>query len=234
MIALAFLSLLCNAIELDHGLDISWTVDEDTITFKPLQIYYIRKFFQGLGWMLSRDLFYTELEPQWPPPDKTWDWDMWMRLGEIRQGRECIIPDVSRTFHFGASGVNMNSYFHDKYFSKRSFNTIPDVDMIGVEAMVQEQYEGLLEYELSRGRVLLECPCNEINGTSHIYIKEKEIPHIFFIQMKHSKDFNSWLALAKCLHIWDLDARGYHHGLWRLFINETPFYIIGAPFSPYS
>lgn len=40
-----------------------------------------------------------------------WDWDMWMRHPDIRQGRECVIPDVSRTYHFGSKGVNMNSYF---------------------------------------------------------------------------------------------------------------------------
>ena len=34
---------------------------------------------------------------------------MWMRLPEIRRGRECLIPDVSRTYHFGSSGLNMNT-----------------------------------------------------------------------------------------------------------------------------
>lgn len=37
---------------------------------------------------------------------------MWMRAHEQRRGRECIVPDVSRTFHFGAQGVNMNYFFH--------------------------------------------------------------------------------------------------------------------------
>lgn len=55
--------------------------------------------------------------------EQMWDWDMWMRLPDIRKGRECVIPDVSRTYHFGASGLNMNSYFQDVYFKKRSFNT---------------------------------------------------------------------------------------------------------------
>lgn len=41
-----------------------------------------------------------------------WDWDMWMRMPEQRQGRECIIPDVSRSYHFGIVGLNMNGYFH--------------------------------------------------------------------------------------------------------------------------
>ena len=68
--------------------------------------------------LLKRQLFKEELEPKWPSPDKLWDWDMWMRLDVIRKGRECIIPDVSRTYHFGASGLNMNPYFQvcvDKY-----------------------------------------------------------------------------------------------------------------------
>lgn len=41
-----------------------------------------------------------------------WDWDMWMRMPEQRRGRECIIPDVSRSYHFGIVGLNMNGYFH--------------------------------------------------------------------------------------------------------------------------
>ena len=182
----------------------------------------------GLGWMLSRKLFEVELEPEWPTPDKAWDWDMWMRLSEIRKGRECIIPDVPRTFHFGSSGVNMNSYFHDVYFSKHSFNTLPDVELVGVDSLVRDEYESLLRYELERAVAVDYSPCHGMykeNGTN---------PRVLFIEMKHSKDFTSWLALAKCLHIWDLDARGFHRGLWRLNINQTPFFIVGAPFSPYS
>lgn len=79
----------------------------------------------GLGWMLRRKLYKEELESRWPTPDKQWDWDMWIRLPEVRRGRECIVPDVSRTFHFGSSGLNMNSYFQDIYFKKHAFNMDP-------------------------------------------------------------------------------------------------------------
>lgn len=37
---------------------------------------------------------------------------MWMRMPEQRKDRECIIPDVSRSYHFGIIGLNMNGYFH--------------------------------------------------------------------------------------------------------------------------
>ena len=58
---------------------------------------------------------------------------MWMRLDEIRKGRECIVPDVSRTYHFGSSGLNMNSYFQDVYFKKHSFNTERDVELKDID-----------------------------------------------------------------------------------------------------
>lgn len=87
----------------------------------------------GLGWMLTRKLYKTELENKWPTPDKFWDWDMWMRLPEVRRGRECIVPDVSRTYHFGSSGLNMNSYFQDMYFKKHAFNTNPSAILKNVD-----------------------------------------------------------------------------------------------------
>ncbi len=70
-----------------------------------------------------------------------WDWDMWMRLDEIRKGRECIVPDVSRTYHFGSSGLNMNSYFQDVYFKKHAFNTDRDVELTDLD-----RYNYLIKY----------------------------------------------------------------------------------------
>ncbi len=87
----------------------------------------------GLGWILSRKLYKEELERRWPTPEKLWDWDMWMRLPDIRHGRECLVPDVSRTYHFGSSGINMNSYFQDVYFKKHAFNTLPEVRLENVQ-----------------------------------------------------------------------------------------------------
>ena len=57
---------------------------------------------------------------------------MWMRLDGIRKGRECVIPDISRTFHFGASGLNMNPYFHEHYFKEHVINSVPNVTLADV------------------------------------------------------------------------------------------------------
>ncbi len=58
-----------------------------------------------------------------------WDWDMWMRLPTVRKDRECIVPDISRTYHFGSTGLNMNTYFQEMYFKKHAFNTVPHVKL---------------------------------------------------------------------------------------------------------
>ncbi|MPD01913.1 Protein O-linked-mannose beta-1,2-N-acetylglucosaminyltransferase 1 [Portunus trituberculatus] len=42
------------------------------------------------------------------------------------------------------------------------------------------------------------------------------------------------VLLRQCLRIWDLDGRGYHHGMWRLNIKTNPLLIVGVPFSQYS
>ncbi|KAG7232295.1 hypothetical protein INR49_009062 [Caranx melampygus] len=70
-----------------------------------------------------------------------WDWDMWMRMPEQRKGRECIIPDVSRSYHFGIIGLNMNGYFHEVYFKKHKFNTVPNVQLKNVDSLKKEAYE---------------------------------------------------------------------------------------------
>ena len=51
--------------------------------------------------------------------------------------RECIIPDVSRTYHFGMSGTNMNPYFQEAYFSKHRLNKQGMVQLKDVERFVR-------------------------------------------------------------------------------------------------
>lgn len=72
--------------------------------------------------------------------------------------------------------------------------------------------------------------------TSDRFETINQIGNVFliFIRMHYDGDFNTWLQLAKCLHIWDLDSRGYHRGLWRLNYYSVHLLVIGVPYSPYS
>ncbi|XP_005952540.2 protein O-linked-mannose beta-1,2-N-acetylglucosaminyltransferase 1 [Haplochromis burtoni] len=106
----------------------------------PALLYRVESM-PGLGWVLKKSLYKDELEPKWPTPEKLWDWDMWMRMPEQRKGRECIIPDVSRSYHFGIIGLNMNGYFHEVYFKKHKFNTVPNVQLKNVGSLKKDAYE---------------------------------------------------------------------------------------------
>lgn len=66
-------------------------------------------FFPGLGWMLLRELW-MEIRSKWPAAF----WDEYMRRPEVRRGRACIQPEISRSSTFGRIGVS-NGQFFDKH-----------------------------------------------------------------------------------------------------------------------
>uniref|UniRef100_UPI00398E9439 protein O-linked-mannose beta-1,2-N-acetylglucosaminyltransferase 1 isoform X4 n=1 Tax=Pristiophorus japonicus TaxID=55135 RepID=UPI00398E9439 len=163
--------------------------------------------------------------------DQLWDWDMWVRMPEQRKGRECIIPDVSRSYHFGIVGLNMNGYFHEAYFKKHKLNTVPSVQLKNVDSLKKDAYETEIHKLLSEAKVLdhSKNPCED----SFIPDTEGKI-YIMYIRMEQEADFTTWTQLAKCLHIWDLDVRGNHKGMWRLFRKKNHLLVVGTPSSPYS
>lgn len=254
----------------------------------------------GLGWLLKRDLFKLELEPNWPQAEQVHDWDMWIRTEAIRKHRECIIPDVSRTFHFGSSGTNINSYFQRQYFNKHAFSLRPldlgdQFDQLA--QLSRDAYERQLEREIGTAKVVVWSPpppphSTELNGTelhgatrssaetvhAHRNASEflcalastsphrlasslerlapqpppaaaalatqttndtqttanKKLAQVIYIKMIETGDFANWLALARCWHIWDLDARGQHKAMWRVHLDGVATFVVGSPASPYS
>ncbi|XP_052257109.1 protein O-linked-mannose beta-1,2-N-acetylglucosaminyltransferase 1-like isoform X3 [Dreissena polymorpha] len=185
----------------------------------------------GLGWMLKRSLFMDELLPQWPSADKLWDWDMWMRNNGIRKSRECIIPDVSRTYHFGAKGLNVNPHFQESYFSKHKLQSKPDVKLKDVDKITSENYEVLVRDLIKSAKVLdhSKNPCDE-----HFIPDYNDETFVLYIKMKTPQDYETWKQLARCYKLWDLDVRGFHKSMWRQFLHGKHLVIVGVPASPYS
>ena len=73
-------------------------------------------FFPGLGWMLTKELW-TELSPKWPAGY----WDDWMREPANRKGRDCIHPEISRSYTFGRKGSSGGQFF-DQHLSGIKLN----------------------------------------------------------------------------------------------------------------
>ena len=68
---------------------------------------YRTDFFPGLGWMLTRRLWEAQLRDSWPAAY----WDDWMRLNVTRRGRQCVRPELCRTYNFGRRGTSGASFF---------------------------------------------------------------------------------------------------------------------------
>lgn len=80
-------------------------------------------YFPGLGWLISKELYTTELEPQWPSAH----WDHWLRSEHINKNREIVHPEVPRTFHNGIKGTFMDLTMHNLYFRDIAYNINPEV-----------------------------------------------------------------------------------------------------------
>ena len=194
----------------------------------PAMLYRVETM-PGLGWVLKKKLFKEELEPNWPGSDKFWDWDMWMRLESNRKGRECIIPDVSRTYHFGAKGLNMNTYFQDIYFTKKALNRQTGIKF-DVDKIIKDGYEKHVHQLIKESEVLdhSKNPCSDEGFVP----KTKGHKYVFYIKYEHKTDYDTWYNVARCFKLWDLDVRGLHNGMWRFWIKENMIFVVGT-LSPY-
>ncbi|MGH0122556.1 UNVERIFIED_CONTAM: hypothetical protein FKN15_038106 [Acipenser sinensis] len=229
----SFLSQTVHLLEEDESLYCisAWNDQGYEHTAEDPALLYRVESMPGLGWVLKKSLYKDELEPKWPTPEKLWDWDMWMRMPEQRKDRECIVPDVSRSYHFGIIGLNMNGYFHEVYFKKHKLNTVPNVQFKKVDGLKKDAYETEIQRLLSEAELLdhSKNPCEDS------FIPDTEgKTYIIYIKMEQEADSTAWTELAKCLHVWDLDVRGNHKGLWRLFRKKNHVLVVGSPVSPYS
>eukprot|EP00795_Rhopilema_esculentum_P004726 gene4726-21025_t len=186
----------------------------------------------GLGWLLKRSLFKNELEPKWPGPNDYWDWDMWMRTDYMRKGRECIVPDKSRTYHFGAIGLNVRMNFQKMYFSTRVLNDKSGVKF-DVEKVKKENYEKELE-RLIRDAVVINYTKTTCKNEHDFIPNTTDATYVLYIKMTKEERYDNWLRVATCFRLWDLDMRDFHFGLIRFWIKNNHVIVIGAPESNYA
>ncbi|XP_043191250.1 protein O-linked-mannose beta-1,2-N-acetylglucosaminyltransferase 1-like [Amphibalanus amphitrite] len=219
-------SLYCISAWNDHGYE--HTVGD------PSQLYRVG-FLPGLGWMLKRSFFLEEVLPRWPPAWSEYDWDVLLRLDQFRRGRDCVIPDVSRTYHFGFIGQHVNSGMQFKMYYDHALNRDPDVRLRNVDDMIYHRYEAQLMEEIKHARMIdgrtynNESSCDGVlppEPTNHTYV--------IFIVMENAQDVQAWQKVSTCLNLWDLDVRGDHRGLWRFWYRGNPIMVIGSPYAELS
>ncbi|MGH0135731.1 UNVERIFIED_CONTAM: hypothetical protein FKN15_050775 [Acipenser sinensis] len=117
------------------------------------------------------------------------------------------------------------------YFKKHKLNTVPNVQFKKVDGLKKDAYEREIQRLLGEAELLdhSKNPCEDS------FIPDTEgKTYIMYIKMEQEADSTAWTELAKCLHVWDLDVRGNHKGLWRLFRKKNHVLVVGSPVSPYS
>ncbi|KAF4744416.1 mannosyl (alpha-1,3-)-glycoprotein beta-1,2-N-acetylglucosaminyltransferase, partial [Perkinsus olseni] len=78
---------------------------------------YRTDFFPGLGGMLTSELW-AEVRSRWP----SGYWDEFMRRPDVRKGRHCLRPEISRSYTFGEEGQSQGQYFA-AHLSRIKLNT---------------------------------------------------------------------------------------------------------------
>eukprot|EP00181_Compsopogon_caeruleus_P002975 CAMPEP_0184689086 /NCGR_PEP_ID=MMETSP0312-20130426/30460_1 /TAXON_ID=31354 /ORGANISM="Compsopogon coeruleus, Strain SAG 36.94" /LENGTH=361 /DNA_ID=CAMNT_0027146393 /DNA_START=1 /DNA_END=1086 /DNA_ORIENTATION=- len=70
-------------------------------------------YFPGLGWMIRREAWQSELREKWPgrsrPNHVGIGWDYWIRMPSQMQGRDCVFPEFSRNRNLGDDGANVGA-----------------------------------------------------------------------------------------------------------------------------
>jgi hypothetical protein len=82
--------------------------------------------------MMTSSRFF-ELEHRWPEAY----WDEFMRRPDVRKGRHCIRPEVSRSYTFGAEGVS-NGQYYDTHLNKIFLN--PEDKQINFKSRGMQQW----------------------------------------------------------------------------------------------
>eukprot|EP00123_Amoebidium_parasiticum_P016479 comp23449_c0_seq1/m.39126 comp23449_c0_seq1/g.39126 ORF comp23449_c0_seq1/g.39126 comp23449_c0_seq1/m.39126 type:complete len:757 (-) comp23449_c0_seq1:146-2416(-) len=194
---------------------------------------YRSEFFPGLGWVLQKWIW-NEIEPKWPECCQGFSWDLWLRHKLISKGRETIIPDVSRTFHFGRKGSNVNNdFFFILYFLRHSFNKDPYTRLANLDRLLPDPYYEEMEGLFARAQEVTptnsrSCPFEVPESTLNPSNLYENVKVIWYKQLPGTEKFQHLEGIIACLQMWDLGkARGIYHTVVRGFYNGNHLLIAG-------
>jgi len=225
-------TLYCVSAWNDHGMN--HAVGGDTVVNRVEGM-------PGLGWAMSRSIL-DQLLPIWLPKERQTDWDLFLRKPSIRKGRDCIIPSVSRTYHFGEVGVNVGPDMQRLYFRNHAVHKTSQVTQFApIDNYEKVAFDAYLTQRIQHAIVIdgeLSNPCDELNTQSNANFgpgqRDSNSTHVLYYHQTSADDVKNWLRIAWCLNIWDLDSRAHYHGVTFIHLKKTPMLLIGDPFSPFS
>ena len=118
-------------------------------------------FFPGLGWMINRNLWKSELESKWP---RGW-WDDWLREPAQRKDRQVLRPEVSRTHHFGSKGGASKNAFGRRLERNKLNEKVIQWDMEDLSYLESSLYENQYTKQVMSSKLVHSI--NEVKEAKH-------------------------------------------------------------------
>ena len=159
-------------------------------------------------------------------------YDFWL-LERMVGERECLIPEVSRTRHFG---VGLNAYGEDleKHFLNTEFDTEYGIRIKNEPSLRILEWQIEMIETLRSAKVLSVNPCNR----SFYHNELKDGTYVFYYSLieEHDQfDYANYMWIGECMGFFSRLDQGWHAGVTTIAVKPSVVvHFMGVPLSPYS
>ncbi|CAM9846978.1 unnamed protein product, partial [Ectocarpus sp. 8 AP-2014] len=189
----------------------------------------------------------SQLGPKWPREH----WDHWLRDPKQHKGRECVYPEVPRTYHNGVRGTFMDQAMHDRLFKNIRYNQDASFSWKSAQAggggggsppgyakSMTENYERRMEARIASARHI-----NNLNDlpTSSTQQGNEQVVMWYTLQQTEEPPAQRgakpnpppFKPLSDVFGIWHEYRRGEHSGMHSFRYWNAHVMLINAAKSPY-
>lgn len=140
------------------------------------------------------------------PENPTTGWDHWLRHGSGLRPRECVVPEVPRTFHFGDQGTNVKkgSPLHKMLESMAVSSLAPGL-LGDTSYLLQDVYEAQLNTTLFSA-LQLEPDAWRGGGDALNKLERGQMYKLAYLR-------EDYPGIAKVLQLYPGQPRTAHHGI---------------------
>jgi len=139
------------------------------LVLDPLEISRT-DFFPGLGWMMTNDVW-GEVRDRWPDAF----WDEFMRRPDVRKGRHCLRPDISRSYTFGSDGTSKGQFFKS-HLSRIKLNDVmvdwTQQDLSRLKSAAA--FDAYLTEQMTKARVVSSQDMEKLSGEGPVRLLYEE------------------------------------------------------------
>ncbi|XP_045596390.2 protein O-linked-mannose beta-1,2-N-acetylglucosaminyltransferase 1 [Procambarus clarkii] len=241
-----FFSFMSQTLGLLHADPTLYCVNSHSITGFSDRTFNPSRVFRGAvqvqwGYAVTPH-FIKEALSKWPEVDHDTNiviYDYWIYT-HVRQGRECVYPEVSRSNHYG-QGLNTDPLIAERVFLDKPLVLEAGVSLVGISRLKSADWRHDLSYNISSATPLLGNPCN-----ADFIPKQNPKPqnnpqqlYVFYYRLDPTEngipDVTQSFNLQNCVGGWSISEQGHHDGVSIVTLSVlNTLYLVGVPFSSYS